>query len=123
VPKLGSNTAVRYTAEAEHGFSSVETTIALAEAREALRGYETSALADVAAMLAQTAESLARTARDLREADYDEWMDADQAAAYLKRTPKTFRNIVASGEIPKHHLTERGILFSRKELDKWLIDR
>src|SRR3712207_8591746 len=60
---------------------------ALAEAREALKDYETSALADVAAMLAQTAESLARTARDLREAGYDEWMDAEQAAAYLKRTP------------------------------------
>ena len=120
---MGSNTVVRYTAEAEHGPSSVETAIALAEAREALIGYETSALADVAAMLAQTAASLARTARDLREAGYDEWMDADQAAYYLKRTPKTFRNIVAAGEIPKHYLTERGILFSRKELDEWLINR
>ena len=27
----------------------------------------------------------------------------------------TARNIVAAGEIPKHYLTERGILFSRKE--------
>jgi hypothetical protein len=123
VPKIGSNTAVRFTAEAEHGSSSVETTLALAEAREALKGYETFALADVAAMLAQAAESLARTARDLREAGYDEWMDADQAAYYLKRTPKTFRNIVAAGEIPKHYLTERGILFSRRELDEWLINR
>jgi excisionase family DNA binding protein len=101
----------------------VETANTLSEAREALEGYETSALTDVAAMLAQTAESLARTARYLREAGYDEWMDADQAAAYLKRTPKTFRNIVAAGEIPKHYLTERGILFSRKELDEWLINR
>jgi hypothetical protein len=120
---MESNTAVRFTAEAEHGASSVETAIALAEAREALIGYETTALADVAAMLAQAAESLARTARDLREAGYDEWMDADHAAYYLKRTPKTFRNIVAAGEIPKHYLTERGILFSRKELDEWLINR
>lgn len=123
MPKLGSNTAVRYTAEAEHGFSSVETGIALAEAREALKGYETSALADVAAMLAHTAESLARTARDIRETGYDEWMDADQAAAYLKRTTRAFKNIVAAGDIPKHYLTERGILFSRKELDEWLINR
>jgi hypothetical protein len=65
-------------------------------------------------MLARTAESLALTARDLREVGYDEWVDAEQAAAYRKRTPKTFRNIVAAGEIPKHNLTERGILFSRK---------
>ena len=120
---MGNNTAVRDMAEAEHSSTPVETAKALADAREALKDHETFALADVAAMLAQTAESLARTARDLREADYDEWMDADQAAAYLKRTPKTFRNIVASGEIPKHYLTERGILFSRKELDKWLINR
>jgi excisionase family DNA binding protein len=73
--------------------------------------------------LAEAAESLARTARDLREAGYDEWMDAEQAAAYLKRTPKTFRNIVAAGEIPKHYLTERGVLFSRKEIDAWLMSR
>ncbi len=95
----------------------------LAEAREVLKDYEASALADVAARLAEAAESLARTARELKEADYDEWMDADQAAAYLKRTPKTFRNIVAMGEIPRHYLTERGILFSRKELDEWLMNR
>ena len=120
---MRNNTAVRDVAEAEHGASPMETANTLSEAREALEGYETSALADVAAMLAQTAESLARTVRDLREAGYDEWMDADQAAYYLKRTPKTFRNIVASGEIPKHYLTERGILFSRKELDEWLINR
>jgi excisionase family DNA binding protein len=123
VARMRNNTAVRDVAEAEHGASPVETANTLLEAREALEGYETSALADVAAMLAQTAESLARTARDLREADYDAWMEVDQAAAYLKRTPKTFRNIVASGEIPKHYLTERGILFSRKELDEWLINR
>jgi hypothetical protein len=29
----------------------------------------------------------------------------------------------AGGEIPKHYLTERGILFSRKELDEWLMER
>ena len=120
---MGNNTAVRNTADAEHGSSPVGTAKALVEAREALKGYETSALADVAAMLAVAAESLARTAWDLKQAGYDEWMDAEEAAAYLKRTPKTFRNIVAAGEIPKHYLTERGILFSRRELDEWLINR
>jgi hypothetical protein len=39
----------------------------LAEAREALRGYEASTLADVAATLAKAAESLARTSRELRD--------------------------------------------------------
>ena len=120
---MGNNTVARDIAGSKYGSSPVETAKALAEAREALRNYETSALADVAATLTQTDESLARTARELKEASYDEWMDADQAAAYLKRTPKTFRNIVAAGEIPRHYLTERGILFSRKELDEWLMSR
>ncbi len=120
---MGNNTKARGTAEAQYGASPVEMARALAEAREVLKDYETSALADVAATLAEAAESLARTARELKDASYDEWMDAEQAAAYLKRTPKTFRNIVAAGEIPRHYLTERGILFSRKELDEWLINR
>lgn len=103
--------------------SVVETAKALSEAREALEGYEASALAGVAATLAEAAESLARTSRELREMGHDEWMDADQAAAYLKKTPKTFRNIVAAEDVPRHYLTERGVLFSRKELDEWLMGR
>ena len=91
------HTEARDTAKAEYGSSPVE--------------------------MAKAAESLARTSRELRELSPDEWMDAEEAAVYLKRTPKTFRNIVAAGEIPRHYLTERGILFSRKELDEWLINR
>jgi len=120
---MGNSTETRGTAKAQYGSSPVEMAKSLAEAREALSDYETSALADVAATLAKAAESLARTSRELRDLSPDEWMDAEEAAVYLKRTPKTFRNIVAAGEIPRHHLTERGILFSRKELDEWLINR
>jgi hypothetical protein len=95
----------------------------LGEAKRILEGVEATALSSVAQMLAETAESLARTARELREMSPDEWMDAEGAAAYLKRTPKAFEKIVAKGEIPRHYLTERGILFSRKELDEWLLKR
>jgi excisionase family DNA binding protein len=123
VSRMGNNTEAQDIVEAAYEASSVEMAKALAEAREALRGYEASALADVAATLAKAAESLARTSRELRDLSPDEWMDAEEAAVYLKRTPKTFRNIVAAGEIPRHYLTERGILFSRKELDAWLINR
>jgi hypothetical protein len=45
--------------------SLFETAQKLEEAREALRTYETSARADVAAMLSQAAESLAHTAESL----------------------------------------------------------
>jgi excisionase family DNA binding protein len=123
VSRMGDNTVARDTAEAQYGASPVEMARALAEAREVLKDYEASALADVAATLAEVAESLARTSRELRHLNPNEWMDAEEAAVYLKRTPKTFRNIVAAGEIPRHYLTERGILFSRKELDEWLIKR
>ncbi len=95
----------------------------LSEVKNALESYETTALADVAATLAEVAESLARTASVLREISPEEWMDAEEAAAYLKRTPKAFEKVIAKGEIPKYHLTERGILFSRKELDEWLMGR
>jgi hypothetical protein len=50
-------------------------------------------------------------------------MSSRRQAAYLKKTPKAFGHIVVAGEILRHYLTERGILFSRKELDQWLIDR
>jgi excisionase family DNA binding protein len=53
----------------------------------------------------------------------DGWLTFEEAAWYLKRTPKAFEKIVAKGEIPKHYLTERGILFSRKELDEWPMGR
>jgi hypothetical protein len=95
----------------------------LSEVKDALRSYETTALAGVAATLAEAAESLARTARELHEMSREEWMDLDAAASYLKRTPKAFEKVFAKGEIPKHYLTERGILFSRKELDEWLMER
>ena len=50
-------------------------------------------------------------------------MGSRRQAAYLKKTTKAFGHSVVAGEIPRHYLTERGILFSRKELDQWLIDR
>jgi hypothetical protein len=34
---------------------------------------------------------------------------------------KRFEKVVVRGEIPKHYLTVRRILFCRKELEEWLI--
>ena len=101
----------------------LETAQKLGEARRILEGVEATALGGVAQMLAETAESLARTARELKGITPDEWLTFEEAAAYLKKTPRAFEKIVAKGEIPKHYLTERGILFSRKELDEWLMGR
>jgi hypothetical protein len=52
VSSIGNNSEAPETAEAEHGASSVEMARALAEAREVLKDYEASALADVAGTLA-----------------------------------------------------------------------
>ena len=110
-------------AETYRMVSPAEMARQLSEVKEALRTYETTALADVAAMLAEAAQSLASTARELHEMSREEWMDTGEAAAYLRRSPKAFEKVVAKGEIPKHYVTERGILFSRKELDEWLMER
>ncbi len=50
-------------------------------------------------------------------------MTHEQAAAYLQRTPGAFKELVRTEEVPKHYLSERGILYSRKELDAWLMGR
>ena len=110
-------------AETHRKVSPAEMARKLSEIKDALRSYETMALADVAATLSEAAQSLARTAQELHEMGREEWMDAEEAAAYLRRSPKAFEKVVAKGEIPKHYLTERGILFSRKELDEWLMER
>jgi hypothetical protein len=102
--------------------SPVEVARALTEAREALRGFETSALAGIAATFAEAAESLARTARELHEMSGEEWMDAEQCAAYLKRrTRKQWETIAPI--LPRHYATERGILYNRREIDEWLMAR
>ena len=100
-----------------------ETARGLEEARRILASLEAQALSDVVATLAEATESLAKTACELKGIAPDEWMTAEEAAAYLRRTPKAFEKIVAKGEIPRHYLTKRGILFSRKELDEWLMKR
>jgi hypothetical protein len=95
----------------------------LTAARRILEGFEAEALAGVARLLADTAESLARTIEAMKIAQPAEWMDHDQAAAYLNRTPGAFKELVRTEGVPRHHLSERGILYNRAELDAWLMDR
>jgi hypothetical protein len=92
--------------------------------RDALRGYEVTALAGVAATLAGAAESLAHTAGELHEMSREEWMTPDQAARYLNCTStKAFQEIVAKEGVPRHYLSERLPRYSRSELDEWLMYR
>lgn len=94
-----------------------------ASARRALEAIEARTLAGVAEILAGAIDRATDAIERLEAMSPDEWMTAEEAAAHLKRTPKAFEKVLAAGEIPKHYLTERGILFSQKELDEWLMGR
>ncbi len=93
----------------------------LSETRDALRQYETSALADVARTLSDVAESLVHTTRELAVIGREEWVDAEGARLHLKRTKKQFEKIAP--RLPRHYVSERGILYNVRELDEWLMDR
>lgn len=101
----------------------VEVSRDVAVVREVLKGAEERTLAEVATVLAEAAESVARAVEMVRQTQPAEWMDSKQAARYLGKSPDAFEKVVARGEIPRHYLTERNILFSRTELDAWLMDR
>ena len=73
--------------------------------------------------LTDVAESLARTTEVMRAMQPAEWMTHEQAATYLQRTPGAFKELVRTEEVPKHYLSERGILYSQTELDIWLMSR
>ena len=99
----------------------VEAARTLSETREALRQFETSALADVARTLSGVAESLARTTTELAVAKREEWLDAEGARLHLKRTRKQFERIAP--QLPRHYVSERGILYNVREIDEWLMNR
>ncbi len=88
-----------------------------------LKGAEERKLAEIATVLAEAAESVVRAVELVRQMQPAEWMDSKQAALYLRKSSDAFENVVAQGEIPRHYLTERNTLFSRSELDAWLMDR
>jgi hypothetical protein len=89
------------------------------EAKDVLSLVETRTLVGV---LSEAAESLARTAERLEAMRPAEWMDAEQAAAYLAdRSRDSFDKVAPS--LPKHYLTERRPLYNRRELDEWLMGR
>ncbi len=101
--------------------SSAEMARALSEARDTLRHFETSALTDVAQTLSDVAESLAQTTTQLAAIRREEWVDAEGARLHLKRTKKQFERIAP--QLPRHYLSERGILYNVRELDEWLMNR
>jgi hypothetical protein len=93
------------------------------DARAVLDGLEARALAGVAQTLTQAADSLAQTAERLEALNPDELMDADECAVFLRKTRKAFDHLLATTDLPRHYVTERGILFSRRKVYEWVLDR
>lgn len=101
----GAKSQGSYSSEAP--VALVDATRELAAVREALSGLETQAVVGAVRVLTDVAE----------------WMTHEQAAAYLQRTPGASKELVRTEEVPKHYLSERGILYSRSELDSWPMSR
>ena len=107
--------------EARVPSSLVEVTRTLEEARDALRGYEVTALAGVAEALSGAVRSLLETLERLEEMRPEEWMTPHQASRYLGfPSAGAFERVVAKEGIPKHYLSDRLPRYSRSELDAWL---
>lgn len=104
---------------ATRAYSSAEVARTLSETREALRQFETSALHRLARTLSEVAESLAQTTRELLAAKREEWVDAEGPRLHLKRNRKQFERIAP--KLPRHYVSERGILYNIRELDEWLM--
>jgi excisionase family DNA binding protein len=49
----------------------------------------------------------------------DDWLDVDQAAAYLGRSAGTLRNLVSEGRLPRHGPKGHRLRFRRSELDDY----
>lgn len=106
---------------ADQDRSSAEMAKTLSETREVLRHFETSALVDVARTLSEVADNLAHATKELSAAKREEWVDAEGARLHLKRTKKQFEKIAP--RLPRHYVSERGILYNVREIDEWLMSR
>lgn len=71
--------------------------------------------------LAEAMQDLANAIRDGRE-----WMDYKQAAAFLSLSERVFKQLAASGDIPRHRFTDSksgGYRYHAAELTEWGLSR
>jgi len=102
----------------------VDAAQSLKAAREALTGFESTALSAVAESLARTAESLERVTSRLEERQPEEWFTPERAARYLGMTSVgAWERIVAKEGVPKHYVSDRVPRYCRRELDAWVLSR
>lgn len=97
---------------------------ALQQARDALTGYENTALAAVAESLSVTATTLHKLQDRIEKGQPEEWMTPERAARYLGfPSVGAFERVVAKEGVPKRYLSDRLPRYSRAEMDAWLRSR
>ncbi len=102
----------------------VDAARSLKAAREALAGFESTALSAVAESLSRTTEGLERVTRRLEERQPEEWLTPERAARYLSLpSAGAWEKIVAKENVPKHYASDRVPRYSRREIDRWLLSR
>lgn len=67
-------------------------------------------------------EKAQELARAMQEAEADQWLNADEAAAYLNIGPSVFRKMAASGELPRHRISGE-YRYHRAELKRWALEK
>lgn len=95
----------------------------LREARRSLEALEVQALAGIVDLLSSAVDKATETVERLEKMGPQEWMDTEQAAAYLGKSRHAFDKIIAAEDVPRHYLSGRRPMFSRRELDEWLLSR
>jgi hypothetical protein len=74
-------------------------------------------LSDILAALDKAQELAVR----LAAAEADEWLEAEEAARYLKMNPQVFRRMAAEGKIPRHKPS--GYRYYKPELRRWAMEQ
>ena len=79
-------------------------------------------LTDVAHTLSEVTERLAQTTAELVATRREEVGGCGKGPRlHLKRTKKQSERIAP--QLPRHYVSERGILYNVREIDEWLLDR
>jgi hypothetical protein len=89
----------------------------LKEARRILKDVEVQALAGVAEMLARAIDRAVEAVDRLEKMHPSEWMTAEEAATYVRRTPEAFHKLVLNEGVSRHRISGQRYLFSRLEID------
>jgi hypothetical protein len=102
--------------DASRGEGATDLARTLEEQREALKTYEGTALAQLAESLARAADVLAQVQERQEKMTRQEWMNHEECAKHLRRSPDALYRLVASGEIPAHKVAGKN-LYNVREVD------